>query len=127
MRPLNLVPERPAITAESFSVGFVEVGLSYRCGAVPEGLPANLRLSVPNYRHVNELVAEFQESPNPWLFVFACVPEERRDDAFLNRLDYGCLSVLIETSMQLVFGPAMYQRIMANTLADETLRPHRSP
>jgi hypothetical protein len=126
MRPLKLAPDRPAITAESFSVGFVEVGLSYRAGGVPEGMPARVRLTVPNYRHVNELVAEFQESPNPWLFVFACVPEERRDDEFLNRLDYGCLSVLIETSMQLVFGPVMYQRIMAHTLADETSPSPRS-
>lgn len=120
MRTPTLAPIRTQIAPEDFDRGFVELPLSYRRGPAPDGFPDRLTLTVPSYRHVNELVAEFQEAPNPWLFVFACVPEERRDDAFMNLLAYDCQSGLIEASMILCLGHDLYQRIMANTLADET-------
>lgn len=118
MRTPTLAPIRAQIAPEDFDRGFVEFPLSYRRGVPPVGFPAQVTLTMPHYRHVTDLVEEFKESPNPWLFVFACLPEERRDEAFLNQLAYDCQSGLIEAAMTLTFGRDLYQRILANTLTE---------
>lgn len=92
------------ITPDDLLKGCVVAKLEYRTQSPPEGLPAEVTLTLPDFRESRKLLMAFRQDNDPIPIFLACLPADLRNDSFLNKLSPFCIEALIEAAKTLTLG-----------------------
>lgn len=103
-------PTPTLLSEQDYENGFKEIEIAHRSGK-----RETIRLTAPSYRDAQQLTILLQSTKNPFCITAATLPQEKRDERFLDRLTPQSAALVENTAFGLTFGEEVLKKMIEQT------------